>query len=57
MRGLRSVPAAFKKPAMALGAAAPSSLVATGRLLGLDLGDWSMVLLGLILSGLLLAFI
>jgi hypothetical protein len=37
--------------------ARPSGLTVAGRLLGLDAGDWSMVLLGLLLSGLLLTVI
>jgi hypothetical protein len=56
MRGSRTVPAAFKKSAMALGAA-PFPTAATGRLLGLDVGDWATVLLGLVMLGLLLALV
>ena len=33
----------------------PLAMTATGRLLGLNAGDWSMIVLGLLLSGLLLA--
>lgn len=29
----------------------------TGRLLGLNVGDWSMLLIGLALAGFLLAFV
>ena len=45
-----------KKLAIGL-APALLAMVAPRRLLGLDAGDWSMILLGLILSGLLLTFV
>jgi hypothetical protein len=38
-------------------AARPFGMTAASRLLGLDVGDWSTVLLGLLLCGLLLALI
>jgi hypothetical protein len=50
------VSAAVRKRALGL-AAALLAIAAPGRLLGLDIGDWSMMLVGLILSGLLLAFV
>jgi hypothetical protein len=48
--------AAFKKAAVA-SATGSCAAPATGRLLGLDVGDWSMIFLGLALSGLLLALV
>ena len=48
--------AVFKKSAVA-SATGPCAAPATGRLLGLDIGDWSMIFLGLALSGLLLALV
>jgi hypothetical protein len=36
---------------------APFALAAPGRLFGLNAGDWSMILVGLALSGLVLALI
>jgi hypothetical protein len=56
MRGSDTATATFKKRATAL-RTAPLPMVPAGRLLGLNAGDWSMVLFGLILSGLLLALI
>jgi hypothetical protein len=56
MRRQEMVPTACNNAAMTL-SARPSGLTVAGRLLGLDAGDWSMVLLGLLLSGLLLTVI
>jgi hypothetical protein len=56
MRRQETVPAASNNSAMTVGAQ-PFGLTAAGRLLGLDAGDWSMVLLGFVLSGLLLVLI
>jgi hypothetical protein len=53
MRRQQTVPAAFNRSAMTL-RTRPSGLMAAGRLFGLDFGDWSMVLLGFVMSGLLL---
>ena len=52
---LKSVPVALGKSGLATGTA-PLAISAT-RLFGLDTGDWSMILLGLALAGLLLAFV
>jgi hypothetical protein len=54
MRRQETVPTAFNSSATTLNVR-PFGLMAAGRLLGLDAGDWSMVLLGFVLSGLLLA--
>jgi hypothetical protein len=35
--------------------AAPSMTTAAGRLFGLNAGDWSLIVLGLLLSGFMLA--
>ena len=52
--GIRNrVPVAFRKSGMATGTAPLSITVA--RLFGLNAGDWSLILLGLALSALLLA--
>jgi hypothetical protein len=56
MRVSKTVSAAFKSPAMAVGPG-PFPTSVAGRLFGLDAGDWSMVLLGLVISGLMLAFV
>jgi hypothetical protein len=50
------IPAAVKKRPLGL-PAAPLAMAARGRLLGLDAGDWSMLLLGVIVSSLLLALV
>ncbi|HEY1745813.1 MAG TPA: hypothetical protein VGG11_03480 [Xanthobacteraceae bacterium] len=50
------VKAAINRVRVATGTA-PFALTATGRLFGLDAGDWSMIFVGLALSGLLLALI
>lgn len=55
MRAQESAPPAVKNQDIALDAAPLAT--AAGRLFGLDAGDWSMVLLGLLLSGLLLALV
>ena len=46
----------FKGPPVGF-PAAPVAVAGGGRLLGLDAGDWSMIVLGLALSGLLLALV
>ncbi len=51
----KTVPVAFRKSGVATGTAPLAITVA--RLFGLDAGDWSMILLGLALSGLLLALV
>jgi hypothetical protein len=56
IRRLEVVPAVFKGPVTARGTA-PFPTASARRLLGLDAGDWSMVLLGLVLSGVVLAFV
>jgi hypothetical protein len=53
----REVTAAFKDEAMGYAGSSPLALTASSRLLGLDAGDWSMILLGLILSVLLVAVV
>jgi hypothetical protein len=35
--------------------AAPSVMTAAGRLFGLNAGDWSLIVLGLLVSGFMLA--
>lgn len=50
------IPAGAEKRAIGL-AAGLLAMAAPRRLLGLDAGDWSMILVGLVLSGLLLAFV
>ncbi len=52
-----TVTAAFKDEAMGFAGAAPVAMTTSSRLLGLDAGDWSMILLGLILSVLLVAVV
>lgn len=47
---------AVKNQDMAL-RASPLAATAAGRLLGLDAGDWSMVLLGLVLTAVVLALV
>jgi hypothetical protein len=54
MRERKTVPVAFGQSGVATDTASVAITVA--RLFGLDAGDWSMILLGLALSGLLLAF-
>jgi hypothetical protein len=56
MRRQQTAPGAFKSAAMAL-TGRPFGMTTASRLLGLNVGDWSTILLGLVLSGLLLAFI
>jgi hypothetical protein len=51
----RTVPVAFGKSGVATGTAPLA--ITVSRLFGLDTGDWSMILLGLALSGLLLALV
>ena len=51
----KSVPVALGKSGLATGTTPLAITVA--RLFGLDTGDWSMILLGLALSGLLLALV
>jgi hypothetical protein len=51
----QTVPVAFEKSGVVTGAA-PFTITAT-RFFGLDVGDWSMIFVGLALSGLCLAFI
>jgi hypothetical protein len=51
-----TMPVDFRNAAMRL-RAAPLAMAATVRLFGLNAGDWSMLVLGLVLSGLLLALI
>jgi hypothetical protein len=53
----REVTAAFKDEAMGYAGGAPLAMTAPSRLLGLDAGDWSMMLLGLILAVLLVAVV
>jgi hypothetical protein len=48
----KTVPVAFRKLGLATGTAPLATTVA--RLLGLDAGDWSMILLGLAVSALVL---
>jgi hypothetical protein len=48
----KTVPGAFRKSGVATGTA-PFAITAV-RLFGLDAGDWSMILLGLMLSAVLL---
>lgn len=55
MRLREMVPVAFEKSGVATGAA-PLAITAA-RFFGLDAGDWLMMLVGLALSGLLLALI
>jgi hypothetical protein len=55
MRIGETVPAVFKKSGVATGAA-PLAITAA-RFFGLDAGDWSTILLGLVLSGLLLTLV
>jgi hypothetical protein len=50
---LKTVPVAFKKSGVATGTVPFAITVA--RFFGLDAGDWSMILLGLALSALLIA--
>jgi hypothetical protein len=50
-----TVSVAFEKSGVATGAA-PLAITAA-RFFGLDAGDWSMIFVGLALSGFLLAFI
>jgi hypothetical protein len=52
-----TVPAAVENGTMGLAGVAPLAMTESGRLLGLDAGDWSMILLGLVLSVLLLALV
>lgn len=54
MHGNETAAAALKNPVIGL-KTAPGTMSAAGRLLGLNAGDWSMIVLGLLLSGLLLA--
>jgi hypothetical protein len=49
----QTVPVAFEKSGVATGAAPVS--ITGARLFGLDAGDWSMIFVGLALSGLFLA--
>ena len=51
----KTVPVAFGKSGVAT-ATAPLAIT-VARLFGLDTGDWSMILLGLALSSLLLALV
>jgi hypothetical protein len=54
MNGNETGAAALKNPAIGL-KTAPVTMTAAGRLLGLNAGDWSMIVLGLLLSALLMA--
>jgi hypothetical protein len=56
MKGYETVTAAFKNEATGL-TPAPLAMAAARRLLGLNAGDWSMIVLGLLLSGLLIALV
>jgi hypothetical protein len=51
----QTVPVAFEKSGVATGA--DPFAVSAGRLFGLDAGDWSMIFVGLALSGFFLALI
>ncbi len=51
----QTVPVGFEKSGVATGAA-PFAITAA-RFFGLDAGDWSLIFVGLVLSGLFLAFI
>lgn len=51
MGGRQMAPVVFEKSGVATGAAPPA-----GRFFGLDVGDWSMIFVGLALSGFFLAF-
>jgi hypothetical protein len=55
--GVRKLVKAAVKRLLVATSTAPFGLTATGRLFGLDAGDWSMIFVGLALSGLLLALI
>ncbi|MGB6535014.1 MAG: hypothetical protein WBF58_03525 [Xanthobacteraceae bacterium] len=57
MRSHETVTAAFKDEAVGFAGVARVAMTESGRLLGLDAGDWSMMLLGLVLSILLLALV
>ena len=54
MRKRKTVPVVFSQSGVATDAA--SVAITVTRLFGLDAGDWSMILLGLALSAVLLAF-
>lgn len=56
MRRHKTGAGAFKNERVGL-TAAPLAMAASGRLLGLDAGDWSMMVLGLALSGFLLVLV
>jgi len=56
MKRRETVTAAFKNGAIGL-RPAPLAMTAAGRLLGLNAGDWSIIVLGLLLSGLLMALV
>lgn len=51
----QTVPVAFEKSRVATGAA-PFAITAA-RFFGLDAGDWSLIFVGLAISGLLLALV
>jgi hypothetical protein len=50
----QTVPVAFEKSGVATGA---DPFAVTGRFFGLDVGDWSMIFVGVALSGFFLALI
>jgi hypothetical protein len=54
MRGRETVTADVKGGKIGL-KPAPLTMIAAGRVLGLNAGDWSMIVLGLLLSGVLMA--
>jgi hypothetical protein len=56
MRRHKTDASAIKNATVSL-TAAPLARVASARLLGLDAGDWSMIVLGLVLSGSVLALV
>lgn len=56
MKLQQMVPVDFKKSGVTSGSGS-FAVTAPGRLFGLDAGDWSMILLGLALSALLLALV
>ena len=51
----KTVPVALEKSGVATGAA--PLYITAARFFGLDAGDWSMIFVGLALSGLLLALV
>ncbi|MGB6538730.1 MAG: hypothetical protein WBF58_22535 [Xanthobacteraceae bacterium] len=49
--------AAYESGATSLARIAPLAMTEPARFFGLDAGDWSMILLGLVVSGLLLTLV